>query len=34
MAKRDEITLVQQYDYVCYWKVYRFEEEKDDPKKM
>ena len=29
MAKRDEITLAQQYDYVCYGKVYRFEEGKD-----
>ena len=34
MAKRDEITLAQQYDYVCYGKVYRFEEGKDDPEKM
>jgi len=33
-AKRDEITLAQQYDYVCYGKVYRFEEGKDDPEKI
>ena len=34
IAKEDQITLADQYDYVCYGKVYRFEEGKDNPDNM
>jgi DNA-directed RNA polymerase I, II, and III subunit RPABC3 len=34
VAKGEQMTLADQYDYVCYGKVYRFEEGKDDPGNM